>query len=232
MKYEAQNAAIFNRDMSKKADYANNKSIISNQHIGVRILDILISVVALVFLLPAFLAVAILIKLQDRGPVLFSQARIGLNGREFKCLKFRSMYTNADEILSHLLMTNPEAYAEWQADHKLRNDPRITPFGKFLRKTSLDEFPQLINVLLGQMSLVGPRPIIHAEISKYGHSFEHYASVMPGITGLWQVMGRNDVTYHRRVAMDRMFARKRSLRLYVIILVLTIPAVLLQRGSY
>ncbi|HVZ30595.1 MAG TPA: sugar transferase [Asticcacaulis sp.] len=198
----------------------------------VRAFDLICSLLAVAFLFPAFLAIAIAIKLQDGGPVLFKHTRIGLNGREFKCLKFRSMHVKSQEILDHLLATDAEARAEWEADHKLRNDPRITPIGKFLRKTSLDEFPQLINVIMGQMSLVGPRPIIRAEISKYSRSFRHYTSVMPGITGLWQVMGRNDVTYRRRVALDRLFVRRKSFRLYVAILFLTFPAVLNQSGSY
>lgn len=198
----------------------------------VRLLDLIGGIFALVFLFPAFLAIAIAVKLQDGGPILFKHTRIGLNGREFKCLKFRSMHVRSEEILHKLLASDAEAAAEWEADHKLRNDPRITPVGKFLRKTSLDEFPQLVNVLRGEMSLVGPRPIIRAEISKYGRSFHKYAAVLPGITGLWQVMGRNDVTYRRRVALDRLFVRRKSVRLYVAILLLTFPAVLGQSGSY
>ncbi len=232
MKYEAQNAAMFDREVAEKSELVSHRSTVVSQHIGIRILDVVISLAMLIFIAPVFVLVAALVKLQDKGPILFKHGRIGLSAREFKCLKFRSMYVRSDEILNQLLMTNVEAYMEWQADHKLRNDPRVTPFGKFMRKTSLDEFPQLINVLKGEMSLVGPRPIIHAEISKYGRSFRHYTSVMPGITGLWQVMGRNDVTYRRRVAMDRLFARKKSLGLYLWILAKTVPAVLGQRGSY
>ncbi len=198
----------------------------------VRVIDVLCSLLAVVFLLPVFLVIAILIKLHDGGPVLFKHTRIGLNGREFKCLKFRSMHVRSQEILAEVLASSAEARAEWEADHKLRNDPRITPVGKFIRKTSLDEFPQLINVIMGQMSLVGPRPIIQAEISKYGRSFDKYAAVLPGITGLWQVMGRNDVTYRRRVALDRLFVRRKSVRLYLTILLMTFPAVLTQSGSY
>jgi lipopolysaccharide/colanic/teichoic acid biosynthesis glycosyltransferase len=232
MKYEAPNVAMFDREIAEKSGLDSQRSTVASQHPGIRILDILISLAVLVFILPVFAVVAVVVKLQDNGPILFSHGRIGMQAGEFKCLKFRSMYVKSDEILNQLLMTNAEAYMEWQADHKLRNDPRVTPFGRIMRKTSLDEFPQLINVLKGEMSLVGPRPIIHAEISKYGRSFRHYTSVMPGITGLWQVMGRNDISYRRRVAMDRLFARKKSLGLYVWILFKTIPAVLAQRGSY
>src|SRR6185312_7932174 len=140
----------------------------------IRLADILISLAAIVFLLPGLLAVALLVKLQDGGPVLFAQTRIGKDMRAFKCLKFRSMRTNAGELLAELLEKDPAARAEWAADHKLRDDPRITPFGGFMRKTSLDELPQLFNVLMGDMSLVGPRPIVEAEIVKYGRSMRHY----------------------------------------------------------
>jgi exopolysaccharide production protein ExoY len=208
------------------------KSKRNDSYILIRLLDILISFVALIFLAPAFALIAFLVKIQDRGPVFFGQTRIGLNTVEFKCYKFRSMVLNSDEVLKQLLTTDPVAYREWQADHKLRNDPRITRIGKFLRKTSLDELPQLYNVLVGEMSLVGPRPIIHSEIVKYGRSFKKYASVLPGVTGLWQVSGRNDVSYRRRVALDRLFAKRKSVKLYFYILFMTIPAILLQKGSY
>jgi len=198
----------------------------------IRLADIVISLAAILFLLPGLLAVAVLVKVHDRGPILFAQTRIGKGMRTFKCLKFRSMRTNAAEVLAALLENDPVARAEWAADHKLRNDPRITPLGGFMRKTSLDELPQLFNVLWGDMSLVGPRPIVEAEVVKYGRSMRHYCRQVPGITGLWQVMGRNDVSYHRRVALDRLFTRKLSLKLYAGILCLTIPAVLLRRGSY
>jgi lipopolysaccharide/colanic/teichoic acid biosynthesis glycosyltransferase len=198
----------------------------------VRVSDLVCSLLAVIFLLPVFVIIAIAVKLQDGGPVLFKHARVGRNGREFHCLKFRSMRANSQEVLDQLLAADPAARAEWEADHKLRNDPRVTPVGRMLRKTSLDEFPQLFNVIMGQMSLVGPRPIIRAEISKYSRSFRHYTSVTPGITGLWQVMGRNDVTYRRRVALDRLFVRRKSFGLYLAILFLTFPAVLTQSGSY
>lgn len=198
----------------------------------IRLADILISLAALLFLLPGLLAVALLVKLQDGGPILFKQSRIGKDMRPFKCLKFRSMRTNAAELLAELLERDPVARAEWEADHKLRHDPRITALGDFMRKTSLDELPQLFNVLVGDMSLVGPRPIVEAEIVKYGRSMRHYSRQVPGITGLWQVSGRNDVSYTRRVALDRKFSQKLSVKLYAAILFLTVPAVLLRRGSY
>ena len=198
----------------------------------IRAADIFISLVAMIFLLPALVCVAIGVTLQDSGPIFYGQNRIGRDGRMFKCFKFRSMLVDADARLKQVLETDASARAEWERDHKLKNDPRITPFGQFIRKTSLDEFPQLWNVLRGEMSLVGPRPIVQAEVVKYGRSFPKYLSVKPGITGLWQVAGRNDVTYFRRVAMDRLFARKKNFVVYFVILFMTVPAVLLQRGSY
>jgi exopolysaccharide production protein ExoY len=198
----------------------------------IRFLDILISATALIFFMPVLLAVGLLVPLQDGGPIFFGQKRIGLNGKEFRCFKFRSMLVDADKRLQEYLAQNAQARAEWAKDHKLKNDPRITRFGRFIRKTSLDEFPQLWNVLRGEMSLVGPRPIVRDEVIKYGVSFPKYVSVKPGITGLWQVAGRNDVTYTRRVAMDRFFSSHVTIALYIYILVMTVPAVLRQRGSY
>lgn len=198
----------------------------------IRLLDIAISLAALVFLAPVMVIAALAVFFDDRGPVLFRQKRIGLHGREFYCLKFRSMRTNSAEMLETILRTNPKLRAEWESTQKFKSDPRITSIGHFLRKSSIDELPQLFNVLKGEMSLVGPRPIVAAEICKYGRSFGAYCSVLPGITGLWQVTGRSDVGYTRRVALDRTFARKTSVGLYLWILVMTVPAVLAQKGSY
>lgn len=194
--------------------------------------DLAISMIVLLLLSPAFAVIVALIWVYDGGPPIFAHERIGQFGVRFKCYKFRSMLVDADARLAHLLATDPEARAEWLRDHKLKRDPRITAFGRFLRKTSLDEFPQLVNVLRGEMSLVGPRPIVAAEIAKYGRRFEEYSLVKPGLTGLWQISGRNNTTYRRRVAMDVMFCRSLSFPTYLKILVGTIPAVLLSRGSY
>ncbi len=202
-----------------------------SEHI-IRLLDIFISLTVLIFFFPVLALVAVGVKLQDKGPIFFGHTRIGCHGQEFKCFKFRSMLVDAEARLQRLLETDAAARAEWAQDHKLKNDPRITAFGMLLRKTSIDEFPQLWNVLKGDMSLVGPRPIVRTEIRKYGKSFRQYASVRPGLTGLWQVAGRNDVSYTRRVAMDRLFSRRKSVSLYLYILFMTVPAVLMQRGSY
>jgi lipopolysaccharide/colanic/teichoic acid biosynthesis glycosyltransferase len=197
-----------------------------------RVLDILISLAALIFLAPLMIVVAVAIKIQDGGPIFFGHARIGYRGESFRCWKFRSMVVDAEQRLAALLARDAEARREWAADHKLRRDPRITLLGRFLRVSSIDELPQLFNVLKGEMSLVGPRPIVTAEVARYGRWFSRYCAVRPGITGLWQVSGRNDVSYRQRVAMDVLFARRWSFGSYVAILVATVPAVLARRGSY
>lgn len=196
-----------------------------------RILDISISFVLLTFFGPLSLLVALLVKMTSDGPIIYRQRRVGYQGREFYCLKFRTMRRDADERLAFLLQHDLLARMQWSYDHKLQQDPRITPLGKFLRRSSIDEIPQLINVLQGSMSLVGPRPIVAAEIPRYGRRFVHYTAMRPGITGLWQVSGRNNTTYRRRIALDVVFARRRSLGLYGRIMMLTVPAVLLQRGA-
>jgi Undecaprenyl-phosphate galactose phosphotransferase WbaP len=197
-----------------------------------RVLDLLLSPLVLLFVAPLLLAIAAAIYMQDRRPILFAHDRIGRNGRVFRCLKFRTMVVDSDARLAALLASDPGARAEWERDHKLRTDPRVTRLGIFLRRSSLDELPQLFNVLLGDMSLVGPRPIVEAEIERYGSRFPHYCAVRPGITGLWQISGRNDVHYRRRVAMDVLYARSKCVWIDIWILLMTIPAVLLKRGSY
>jgi lipopolysaccharide/colanic/teichoic acid biosynthesis glycosyltransferase len=199
---------------------------------AIRTLDLTVAFCVLLFALPLLIAIAFAIKLQDGGPVIFAHERLGKGGRRFKCLKFRSMVVNAEQRLAALLQRDPRAQAEWARDHKLRIDPRTTSFGEFLRRSSLDELPQLINVLRGEMSIVGPRPIVVAEIARYGRRFRDYCMVKPGITGLWQVSGRNDVSYRRRVAMDTIYARHKSFAWDVQLLFLTVPAVLLASGSY
>lgn len=197
-----------------------------------RVLDVLVAATVLVFVAPLMLAVALAIKLQDGGPVLFGHSRIGLDGKTFKCWKFRSMVVGAEARLAALLARDPEARREWEADHKLRADPRVTAFGRFLRVSSIDELPQLFNVLNGDMSLVGPRPIVTAEAARYGRWLKRYTSLRPGITGLWQISGRNDVSYAKRVAFDVLYSRRRSITYNLQILLATIPAVLARSGSY
>lgn len=194
-------------------------------------LDKLIATSALILCAPAMAVIAFAIFVHDGRPILFSQTRIGRGGKSFQCLKFRTMVTDSQARLEHLLSTNEEAAIEWSRDQKLKNDPRITWIGRFLRKTSLDELPQLINVLRGEMSIVGPRPIVQDEIERYGLNFESYASVSPGITGLWQVSGRNQVAYEDRVLIDVRYANNWSIRGDIVIMFKTIPAVLLGTGA-
>lgn len=180
---------------------------------------------------PLMLVVAYRIWRSDGAPVLFGHYRVGRHGRLFKCLKFRSMYRQSDRMLRELLANNEAAREEWARDQKLTCDPRITPVGGFLRKTSLDELPQLINVLRGEMSLIGPRPITVAELPRYGVVRWHYLGVRPGMTGLWQVSGRNDTTYEERVELDRHYVEKRSIRLRLFILLGTVSVVFAGSGA-
>ncbi|MFZ5667766.1 MAG: sugar transferase [Pseudomonadota bacterium] len=198
----------------------------------VRTLDAIGAVLLLILFGPLMVLVAIGVFVSDPGPVVFRQKRIGRGGHQFDCLKFRTMTVDAEDRLAHLLANDPIARAEWDRDQKLRKDPRIVGIGHFLRKSSLDELPQLFNVLRGEMSLVGPRPIVAEEIGRYGRYFSHYCAVRPGITGLWQISGRNDVDYRRRVAFDVIYARKGTAMANVKILLLTVPSVVASRGSY
>ena len=204
----------------------------SRESSAARACDILLAQGLILFLGPLMLMIALAIFVTQGGPIFFAHERIGRGGGPFGCLKFRSMVPDAAERLQRLLAADPAAREEWLRDHKLRNDPRITRLGYFLRRTSLDELPQLFNVLAGQMSLVGPRPIVASEACRYGRYFKAYCSVRPGLTGLWQVSGRNDTTYRRRVAIDVLYSRAQGMRLYFWVLAMTLPAVLTSRGSY
>ncbi len=180
---------------------------------------------------PVIVIVTVALRRQG-GSVLFSHERIGRDGQPFSVYKFRSMVPDAEAVLQDLLASDPKLRLEWRRDHKLRNDPRITRIGRFLRRTSLDELPQLINVLRGEMSLVGPRPVTRSEISKYGRAVCFYLRTKPGITGLWQVSGRNDTDYVRRVAIDRYYAERATVFMDVGILLRTVLVVLGRRGAY
>ncbi|GBQ33070.1 sugar transferase [Gluconacetobacter sacchari] len=196
-----------------------------------RAMDIVISATMLFLAMPVMLAIAVLVR-RDGGAALFGHDRIGENGRVFRCLKFRSMAVNADELLKTLLANDESARAEWNETQKLRRDPRITRLGRFLRATSLDELPQLLNILRGDMSLVGPRPIVRAEIERYGDNIAYYYATRPGLTGLWQVSGRSNTSYARRVALDSTYVRQWTFRKDVLILLKTIPAVLRHDGAH
>jgi Undecaprenyl-phosphate galactose phosphotransferase WbaP len=197
-----------------------------------RILDIALILLAAPYILLAFLVITVLIKLDSPGPVFYRQTRIGRFGRKFSILKFRTMVRNADQILQNYLDTSPQLRAQWLATHKLKQDPRVTRLGAMLRKSSLDELPQLWNILIGDMSLIGPRPIVSAEVEKYGKCFELYIQVRPGLTGLWQVSGRNDTSYQYRVELDEYYVRNKSLKLDLQILWKTIFVVLRTTGAY
>ena len=197
-----------------------------------RAVEILITAMALVFLAPLMVMIALTVRLTDGGPALYRHTRIGRGGQPFDCLKFRTMAVDADQRLNELLEADPAARIEWDRSQKLRFDPRITRVGEFLRASSLDELPQLLNVLRGDMSLVGPRPIVAGEVARYGIHFRHYCAVRPGLTGLWQVSGRSDVSYRERVVMDVAYVRAKCVTLDLKILFATLPAVVMRRGSY
>lgn len=197
-----------------------------------RAIDLLLTLGTAVLVLPLILAIAIWIRLDSKGSPFFTQRRIGQNGREMHILKFRTMVQDAECVLRDCLAANPGLHAEWERDQKLKCDPRVTRAGAFLRKTSLDELPQLWNVFKGEMSLVGPRPIVQGEVSKYGDVFNLYTRVKPGITGLWQVSGRNDVSYQQRVEMDRYYICNWSVWFDIWILAKTVPVVLQRNGAY
>ncbi|MFW5655448.1 MAG: sugar transferase [Roseicyclus sp.] len=194
--------------------------------------DIVLAGSALVMLSPLFLGLFLLMKARMPGPFLYAHERVGHGGRRFRCLKLRTMCMDGDAVLRRHLAADPDARREWDETRKLRNDPRVTPLGRVLRELSLDELPQFLNVVAGDMSLVGPRPVVADELDRYGMSRRHYVSVRPGVTGLWQISGRNETSYARRVALDRYYASRRSHALDLAILVRTVPAVVASRGAY
>jgi len=196
-----------------------------------RAFDLGAALAGLVVLSPILITAGLLIWLQDRGPILYGHKRVGRKGRHFQCWKFRSMVRHGDEVLKAYLETYPPAAAEWERTQKLVKDPRVTRIGAFLRKTSIDELPQLWNVLIGQMSVIGPRPITRPELDRYGADRRYYLLVRPGITGLWQVSGRNNTTYERRIALDRHYLENWSYRQDVDILLRTPLAVLRSEGA-
>jgi Undecaprenyl-phosphate galactose phosphotransferase WbaP len=197
-----------------------------------RISDLTLTLLLGIPAIPIFALLIVLIRCSSPGSVFYSQERIGRHGRRFRAWKFRTMLPNADEVLERHLADNPELMTEWQATHKLKRDPRITWIGNWLRKSSLDELPQVWNVMCGEMSLVGPRPIVEAEIDKYADQYEQYANVLPGITGLWQISGRNNTTYRERVDFDEYYVKNWSPWLDIYILACTVKVVLLREGAY
>ena len=196
-----------------------------------RAFDIAASLALIVLFGPLLLLLALAVRC-DGGPALFGHRRIGAGGTSFRCWKFRSMVPDAEAVLAHTLATDPKARAEWDRDFKLRQDPRVTPLGAFLRKSSLDELPQLFNVIKGEMSLVGPRPVVQQELERYGQDVHYYLMAKPGMTGLWQVSGRNDTDYATRVSLDVAYVKGLSLRRDMLILVKTVSVVFRGSGAY
>jgi lipopolysaccharide/colanic/teichoic acid biosynthesis glycosyltransferase len=196
-----------------------------------RLFDIGFSLFALTVFAPFYLAIAALIALTSPGPVFYVQTRVGKGFRQFGCIKFRTMVPNADLMMADLLATSPELHQEFAANFKLKHDPRITPIGQFLRITSLDEFPQFWNVLMGDMSVVGPRPLVPEELVRYGAAIEQVLTIRPGITGLWQVSGRNDIPYPQRVRIDSFYVSNHHIGLDLIIAIKTIGVVLFPKGN-
>lgn len=226
--------------MDSKIDLSSNRLIAPTihernlvpKHSFARVLDISLILLAAPYIALVFLILAIMIKLESPGPIFYRQTRIGRYGRKFSVYKFRTMVQNADRVLEDFLNQSPGLKAEWLATHKLKQDPRVTSLGGLLRKWSLDELPQLWNILIGDMSLVGPRPIVDAEVEKYGKCFQLYIQVRPGLTGLWQVSGRNNTTYERRVELDEFYVLNRSLKLDLQILFKTALVVIKRDGAY
>lgn len=236
---EATSERLFIPQMSGVAgrtDYAKSAQRSPERLFRYRVLkrgiDLALIAVCLPVLLLLIASIALAIRLTSPGPIFFSHRRIRGHGRFFSMWKFRTMCVNSSEVLESYLASSPEARAEWRRTHKLKNDPRVTTVGDFLRRTSLDELPQLWNVLTGSMSLVGPRPIVAAEVEKYGEFFADYCLVKPGVTGLWQVSGRSQLTYPERVQLDREYARHWSLQGDVRILCRTLSSVANQDGAY
>jgi exopolysaccharide production protein ExoY len=197
-----------------------------------RAIDIILALSGILLLAPLLFICFVLTIATSPGPALFRHRRVGFKGEHFDCLKFRTMAPDSDERLGRLLETDAEAAAEWKANRKLRCDPRVTFIGEILRKSSLDELPQLFNVLKGHMSIVGPRPVTEEELERYDSSISAYLACRPGITGLWQVSGRSNTTYSKRVACDAYYAHNWSLALDIKILIVTIPALLVADGAF
>lgn len=227
--YGTDMAFLFGHDMVLFR--VNNNLAKRSSKLMKRIVDIIGSAVLMVLLSPLFLILYLFIK-KDGGPAIYRHTRIGQYRKEFDCLKFRSMKINSNEILTQIINVNPAAKNEWEKDHKLKHDPRITPLGRYLRKYSLDELPQLWNVLKGEMSLVGPRPIVREELVRYEEDLDYYLMAKPGMTGLWQVSGRNDVDYETRVYFDAWYVKNWSLWNDLVILCKTVNVVLKRNGAY
>jgi exopolysaccharide production protein ExoY len=222
-------SGIFGADAHVGLSWAARGQGMRNQPVGGRVkraIDIVVAAAALVLLSPLMVIVAVLVGLSMGSPIIFSQRRVGFDRTTFVCYKFRTMVVDGDRVLREHLASNPEAAREWRESRKLRHDPRVSCLGHILRKSSLDELPQLFNVLRGDMSCVGPRPLVEDELANYGRYARECFSARPGLTGIWQVNGRSLCQYSRRIALDRAYARRWSVWLDLLILIKTVPAVL------
>jgi exopolysaccharide production protein ExoY len=219
-------------DLRRELQFASARSPLPIGLTSKRVVDVVLALSGIVLLAPLLIICFFATVIVSPGPALFRHKRVGFNGKYFDCLKFRTMVTDAPERLRQLLESDPVAAAEWSANRKLRYDPRVTVIGSMLRKSSLDELPQLFNVLKGEMSIVGPRPVTDGELPMYSGAVSEYLSCRPGITGLWQVSGRSSTTYSKRVACDTFYARNWSMALDAKILIVTIPALMLSESAY
>ncbi len=225
---------VLKRGQSRKTRPAKFKGLsveVLNGEFAKRLFDIVFSLFVLILFSPVYLILALLIALSSEGPIFYIQERVGKNYKRFNCIKFRTMVSNADEILVQMMETSPELRKEFESSFKLKHDPRITKIGKFLRITSLDEFPQFWNVLKGDMSVVGPRPLVAEELPKYGRHIDEILKIRPGITGLWQVSGRNDIPYPRRVQIDLHYVKSRNFWLDLWIVLKTVRVVILPKNN-
>ncbi|WP_068816113.1 sugar transferase [Phormidesmis priestleyi] len=202
-----------------------------DRKVSKRLFDIVFSLTVLIFFSPVYLLLALLIAVSSSGPIFYVQERVGKNYKRFECIKFRTMVVNADELLMEMIETSPQLRQEFEDNFKLKYDPRITWIGHFLRVTSLDEFPQFWNVLMGDMSVVGPRPLVVEELPRYGSHLDRVLTIRPGITGLWQVSGRNDIPYPQRVRMDLYYANARNFWMDLWIVVKTIGVVVFPKNN-
>ncbi len=202
-----------------------------NREFAKRLFDVIFSLLILILFSPVYLLLGLLIALSSRGPIFYIQKRVGKNHKPFNCIKFRTMVTNADEVLLELMQTSPQLRQEFEDNFKLKQDPRITRIGRFLRLTSLDEFPQFWNVLKGDMSVVGPRPLVAEELPRYGCHIDKILTIRPGITGLWQVSGRNDIPYSRRVQIDLYYANFHNFWLDLWVIVKTVGVVIIPKNN-
>ena len=219
--------AILSRDIVIVPKIAKKASKINYMSVK-RVFDLVISTIGLIILSPIFLILAIIVKLDSKGPVFFAHTRYGKNGKKFKMYKFRTMYENAQDMINDF---TPEQMKEWKENFKLQDDPRITKVGKFLRKTSLDELPQIVNIMKGDLSIIGPRPVIEEELEKYGENKEKFLSVTPGLTGYWQANGRSSTTYEQRMEMELYYIDHISPKLDFKIFFKTIESVIKKEGA-